>query len=199
VNFLSLYNPRAIEKQLSAVANIPLSLACLKLSKDITQLDRTWRGRRKALGQLINELHLGPSNKVENMIFPQQQLSLTHSGRWSIAAGTSSIKVLGIGIDFEVSKDMDQATTRLFMNQRERNRLVDNTSLALRLWSIKEAIFKSDPDNHEYRVWDYELCNPSLHTGRAFRASSNKKFRYISLRLLEGVLAIAVCTGRNSL
>lgn len=199
MSYLSLSNPLSIEKQLSAAANIPLSLMCLKLSTDITQLDRSWRGRRKALGKLVSALHLGPSKIADGLIFPQQQLSLTHSGDWSIAAGTRSLKVLGIGIDFEVSRTIDQSTARLFLNQRERNRLGDTNVQALRLWSIKEAVFKSDPNNYECRVWNYELCNPALHSGRAFRAGSNRRFHYISLNLIEGVLAIAVCTGRNPL
>jgi len=197
VRILTLTVPRNIEKHLSAATNIPLSLICSKFSADVTELDRSWRGRRKALGKLVSMLDLGPSKKADSLVFPQRQLSLTHSGDWSIAAGTRSLKILGIGVDFEVTRTMDQSTTRLFLNQRERNRLGDTNGQALRLWSIKEAIFKSDPDNHRCRVWNYELYNPTCYSGRAFRAGSNKRFHYISLNLIEGVLAIAVCTGRN--
>jgi hypothetical protein len=199
VTLLSLSEPRAIEQQLSAAASIPLTLVCSKLTNSISRLDRTRHGRRKALGKLIGELQLGPARKADDMLFPQQQLSLTHSGCWSIAAGTSSIKILGIGIDFEASKNIDPAATRLFMSSKERSRLGEESPHALRLWSTKEAIFKSDPDNHGHWVWNYELCNPTQHAGRAFLAGSNKHFHYFSLRLLEGVLAMAVCTGRNPL
>lgn len=198
MSFLSLYHSQIIEKKLSTVSNIPFSLVCSKLPKDNTQLDRTWRGRRKALGKLINELQLGPPNKADRIVFPQKRLSLTHSGRWSIAAGTNCKQVLGIGIDFEINKKMDNTMTRLFLNHRERTRLGNNNNQALRLWSNKEAIFKSDPDNHGELVLNYELCNPTLHSGRAFRNGSNKKFHYASLSLLEGVLSVAVCTGRST-
>ena len=105
----------------------------------------------------------------------------------------------GIGIDFETDKYLDAASTRLFLSQRERMRLGANTSQALRIWSIKEAIFKSDPNNHHHRVWNYELLNPTSHYGRAFRNGCNKTFHYFSLNLLEGVLAVSICTGRNPL
>lgn len=199
VSILSLSDPRNLEKQLSVAANIPLNLVCSKLSSDTARHNRSWRGRRKALGRMVSALQLGPSNKADSLVFPQQRLSLTHSGDWSIAAGTRSLKILGIGIDFEVARDMDKATTRLFMNQHERNRLGDVNGQALRLWTIKEAVFKADPDNNDYRVSNYELRNPSAHAGWAFRADCNKRFYYISLSLIEGSLAIALCTGRNSL
>lgn len=197
VRYFSLSAPETIERRLSAAVNLPLHLVCTKFTSDISQLDRTWRGRRKALGKLLTELHLGPSEKADDLCFPQQRVSLSHSGCWSIALGTSSMKPRGIGIDFESNINMDAASTRLFLSQRERMRLGANTSQALRIWSIKEAIFKSDPDNNNHRVWNYELFNPASHRGRAFRDGCNKTFYYFSLILLEGVLAVSVCTGRN--
>lgn len=199
MRYLSLSDPLTIERRLSVAVNLPLHLVCTKFTTDVTQMESTWRGRRKALGKLLTELKLGPSERANGLCFPQKRLSLSHSGCWSIAAGTSSMKLQGIGIDFESNRDMDASSTRLFLSGRERMRLGENNSQVLRLWSIKEAIFKSDPNNHLYRIWNYELLNPILHSGRAFRIGCNKKFHYFSLNLHEGVLAIAVCTGRNPL
>ena len=60
----------------------------------------------------------------------------------------------------------------------------------LRLWTIKEALYKANNASSGFALTDFELEHVSPMTGLAFGAE--KHFRYTSLILRQGLLSIAI-------
>jgi hypothetical protein len=65
----------------------------------------------------------------------------------------------------------------------------------LRLWTIKEALFKATPRNQGYLLLDFEVHDTAAACGEA-TGPRGETLRYVTLRLECGSLAIAVCDKR---
>jgi 4'-phosphopantetheinyl transferase EntD len=116
----------------------------------------------------------------------------------ALVTAAAHARLMGIGIDIETSRSIQAEAARFFLNERERDWLaheVDRSSLQtlLRLWTVKEAIFKADPSHTERLLGDYTLENPSHWRGSAYhRDRTSPRFQYSSLQFDEGFVSIAV-------
>ena len=152
----------------------------------------SWLCGRAALKRLGAAIGQGDDTSVFK--FPHPKMSLTHSETWAVAIGSSSSKVDGIGVDLEV-KIPKPETARRFLNPSElvwlrRMDETDHPRLLHRLWTVKEAIFKADPENAGRTLRDYALADPGFVAGRARRGP--RQFHYASFEVPRGFLSVAV-------
>ena len=113
------------------------------------------------------------------------------AGRLGLATA-GDVDVVGIGIDYEPWRPWaDLRTSRFFLRPSEQVHAVDARSL-LRLWTVKEALFKSTPDNGDAVLLGYEIADPASSSGSA-RGPRGEPMRYVSVELDHGLLSVAVC------
>jgi len=106
--------------------------------------------------------------------------------------------LLGVGLDIETNRVVQPAAARFFLTDGEQEWLKElgghgSSQHLLRLWTVKEAIFKADPENDEKILGDYVLENPSQWDGNAYPKDRKfLRFYYSSIQLDEGFLSIAL-------
>jgi 4'-phosphopantetheinyl transferase EntD len=138
---------------------------------------QTWLTGRAALKPILRRLALNPDSS--QIAFPQRRISLTHSGQHAIAIGSPDKSVLGLGVDLETALDINPKTIRFYLSQTEIQALEQErfrrTNL-VELWTVKEAIFKSDMDNEHRLLSDYQIVEwpDKTSPGRATRCTSIK-------------------------
>jgi phosphopantetheinyl transferase len=152
----------------------------------------SWLCGRAALKRL--GAAIGQGEDTSAFKFPHPKMSLTHSESWAVAIGSNSPKLNGIGVDLEV-KIPKPETARRFLNPSElvwlrRMDETDHSRLLHRLWTVKEAIFKADPENAGRTLRDYALADPGFVAGRARRGE--RQFHYASFEVPRGFLSVAV-------
>ena len=162
----------------------------------------SWLKGRSALKSLLNSL--GEDEETGVIGFPNPRFSLTHSGDFAVALGTHSAELRGIGVDLEVNRPLRRETARFFLGEPEQAWVMsfDESLRAknmLRLWTIKEALFESDPRNAERWFADYRIEAPAADAGRAFvRGEEAQGFRYFCFEVEEGFLSVAVLPRRQN-
>jgi len=106
--------------------------------------------------------------------------------------------LLGVGMDIETNRLVQPEAARFFLTDGEQEWLKERSGQGssqhlLRLWTVKEAIFKADPDNGKKILGDYVLENPSQWDGSAYpKDRMFLRFHYSSIQLDEGFLSIAL-------
>ncbi|GAB1646557.1 4'-phosphopantetheinyl transferase superfamily protein [Krasilnikovia sp. MM14-A1259] len=156
---------------------------------------RRWLTGRRALRRGLAAAGRPPHTAART--FPDRTASLTHSGDLSVAAvAVAAAGVVGVGIDVERDRTPDPRTAGFYLTAPERAWLADTTDraqAALRLWTVKEALFKADPGNAATVLRDYEVGDPSARRGTAHRVpSAGPALRYVSLALPTGAATVAV-------
>lgn len=121
--------------------------------------------------------------------FPNRRLSLTHAAGLAVAVDAGGGQA-GVGVDYEGPRSPDPRSARFFLGEGERQCGGD----LLRLWTVKESLFKATPDNAGAVMLDYEVADPRLLIGTA-TDRHGRVFRYTSRCLNEGWLTVAVCDG----
>lgn len=100
--------------------------------------------------------------------FPNPNFSISHSQDSTIAIHTNAQNIVGIGIDIETSHPSMKAS-RNFLTATEASQLSAgqqaHPGVLKKLWSIKEAVFKADPDNHCKTLKYYPIINPEAEQG----------------------------------
>jgi len=157
----------------------------------------SWLRGRAALKQLLQ--YYGEKKDTSRVVFPNPNYSLTHSGRYAIAAGCKNPNQ-GIGIDYEVDRYPRNEAMRFFLTSDEMDS-INNLSESskknhlLRLWTVKEALFKSNLENSNTWYTEYVLKNPLDIVGEAFWPVSDKQFRYASVKTEKGYISMAIHKG----
>jgi 4'-phosphopantetheinyl transferase EntD len=149
-----------------------------------------WLRGRSALTAIAAKLDIEPRLSALNP--PCPGISLTHSDRISIAAGISTAQ--GIGIDFESWRQIEADMLRCFLTANEQQQLtVPSNFTRLRLWTVKQALYKASPANQVLQLTDFEIDQISAMTGRAQNCTrENSELRYTSFMLRQGLLSIAI-------
>jgi 4'-phosphopantetheinyl transferase EntD len=155
-----------------------------------TDRKNQWLRGRSALSAVAAKLDI--ETRLSALNPPCPGISLTHNGRISIAAGISTAQ--GIGIDFESWRQIEAAMMRWFLTETEQNQLlVPSNFTRLRLWSVKQALFKASAANKGLLLTDFEIVEVAEMTGRARNCSRrNSELRYTSFMLRQGLLSIAI-------
>jgi 4'-phosphopantetheinyl transferase EntD len=209
-------SPAEAEAALSAQLGVPITLACATApvrSEALSPGERrqldvlagtpradTWRCGRAALKRLLRRL--GEDDDTEALRFPHPSLSLTHSDGSALAVHGSGAR--GIGIDIERHRLGRRraaqwlCASRLFATAEEQAWLSELPAAVLgvhllRLWTVKEALFKADLRNTGQDLADYSLAHPEYETGQATHTRDPERtFRYSTLRWDGAPLSVAV-------
>ncbi len=157
------------------------------------QRRQDWLKGRAALKALLRRQGRGADTaRVE---FPAPQLSLTHCDGIALAAGTND-RALGIGIDYEVRRDVNLRMAAWFLDDAEQAWLsgLPRAFAArqfIRLWTIKEAAFKSHPDNRKMVLSDFSIIDPASVTALDVRSNRGLRIRVHCNAYRRGYLSIA--------
>ncbi len=139
---------------------------------------------------------LGLSLDIDALRFPHPHFSLSHSGGTGAAiAWTGTDNFAGIGIDIERKREIDPRSARFFLREEERFDLKHSQDNLLRLWTVKEALFKADPDNRDQGVRDYIVDSAHRMLGKARHIKTGRTFLYQSERTEFGFLTVALAQG----
>lgn len=160
-----------------------------QISKNTSVRVASWLRGRAAL-KMLNQ---------GDIHFPHRQVSLTHSGSWAVAVSAPFQNQLGIGIDLELKEFSKKRAGAFFLDDREMNWVGSiEPEIVIkqltRLWSAKEALFKSDPKNAGRVVKQYRLKAPEALSGEAFCEGDSQNrvmFRYRSFEVDGGYLTLA--------
>ena len=113
-----------------------------------------------------------------------------------MAAYTAGAQVLGVGVDFEPHGPIAGRLARFFLTERELPSRIDEPQHGdqlLRLWTVKEALFKATHDNEQFTVLDYECHDVWNWQGSAsLLPRPDVLFRYVTMGLVGGYLSVAV-------
>jgi acyl carrier protein len=104
-------------------------------------------------------------------LFPHPRASVTHTERAGAAAVLLAGPGAGVGVDLEHDRTVQPRMARFYLRDAEVG------ADLLRLWTVKEAMFKADPDNATRLLRDYRTTDPA--------------YPYMSVRHLGGWLTVA--------
>jgi hypothetical protein len=146
----------------------------------------------------------GAQADLSEVKLPNQNLSVSHSGNRTLGidvrASSGACELVGTGLDYEVARKVNPRTARFFLQPAElewvakTNKAHRNFHL-LRLWTIKEALFKCDVTNRTSSrfLGQYQTDNPQDHAGTAKHpALPDVRFFYATTDLDDGLVSIAV-------
>ncbi|MGH3466116.1 MAG: 4'-phosphopantetheinyl transferase superfamily protein [Thermocrispum sp.] len=109
--------------------------------------------------------------------------------------------IAGIGVDIEDDRAPEPETAGLFLTCTERSQLTavapeQGPPTLQRLWTVKEALFKADPDNSTGVLRRYSVTSATARHGPAVRhrtaSPAAPAFHYLSLALPRGFISVAV-------
>jgi hypothetical protein len=101
---------------------------------------------------------------------------------------------IGVGIDVEVDRIVRSAAARFYLTDAEQ---ATATRIdLLRLWTVKEALFKADPGNRGRPLTAYRLDGTAALAGAGHAAhDAGQRMRYATVPLPGGFLTAAVSFG----
>lgn len=177
----------------------PGELACYRTLQDPLRR-RAWLTGRAALRRLLRRLDRGPD--ASGLDYPRPDMSLAHCAGLAIAVASLDAGAAGLGVDLESDRPMPPAAAAFFLTERERARLdrrpappeaEAREAALMRLWTVKEALFKADPANRSRILADYEVADAAVRRGKAGMriGLDDRKFRYVSHRLAGWHLTLA--------
>jgi len=139
---------------------------------------------------------LGQGHDTSDLVFPHRTLSLSHAdGRAVAVRGDGSLG--GVGIDFEPWRpEVNTGIARFFLRRSEQAATEVGAHALLRLWTVKEALFKATPDNGAIVLLDFELTDPAAASGEVV-GPRGEAMRYAGIDVEVGHLAVAVCMTRQ--
>ncbi len=150
-----------------------------------------YRRGRTALAKVL--ARLGRPEDPGAISFPHPELSLSHTTEIAVAAAWSGGS--GLGVDLELAgRRVPERGMRLFLTPEERAALGSTEDeTRLRLWTVKEALFKAHLANEGLTLASFELESPGSWHGEA--SGAGRRFRYGSWALEGGWLALAIALG----
>lgn len=144
---------------------------------------------RAALKGCLGALGLNTDTSILKM--PHRNLSLTHAANVAVAAYTAANQVIGVGVDYEPHGPIAGRLARFFLTERELQGRIDEPQhgdALLRVWTVKEALFKATHDNDALTVRDYEAHDVWAWQGSAsLLPRPDTILRYITMSVLGGL------------
>ena len=161
-----------------------------------------WLRGRAALRSVL--VKRGAAGDTSALSFPNPCYSVSHSDELAVAAGADAAGtgVSGLGIDFERFKPIREDAARFFLEGAElawvgslpRER---RPTELLRLWTVKEALFKADLENAGRTLRDYRTSTPAALEGAACTPTSLPQ-QYTTIITHGGYLTVAITRGRRT-
>jgi phosphopantetheinyl transferase len=163
------------------------------------QRRKDWLYGRNALKELLTTL--GRNDNTESVSFPDSQLSLTHAGDSAYAVGTPAT-CDGLGVDYEPVRQVNPRIARWFLNSREAQWLsrqpeADRCAQLIRLWTIKEAAFKSCPDNGGLTLQELSIASADISASEIVVKRREVEIKVSCSRWQSGYLSIATNRGAS--
>ena len=151
-----------------------------------------WLLGRNALKEVL--LACSCDDDTTSATFPGSRISLTHAGNIAFAAGTASIACC-VGIDYEPVRSLDERVARWFLNEAESDWLAGlaetgRISQMIRLWTIKEAAYKSHPNNGQMTLSEFAISKPSAHISDVL--AGGQRIKVASAACGLGYLSVAI-------
>ncbi|MEB3298513.1 MAG: 4'-phosphopantetheinyl transferase superfamily protein [Candidatus Sericytochromatia bacterium] len=149
----------------------------------------SYRRGRAALANILQRL--GRTEDPWSVSFPHPEFSISHTAARAVAAAWPQGK--GIGVDLEAAdRHVSPGAMRLYLTQDELARHSDAPEeTRLRLWTVKEALYKAHGHNAGLVLSSFSLDDPEAFCGTA--TSAGRSFRYGSWASESGWLAMALC------
>jgi hypothetical protein len=150
------------------------------------------RGRR-ALAMLLKRM--GEDSDTSFFHAPHPRFSISHTPEGSYALGLADSSAEAPGLDVQ-SGHLSEGAARFFLQPHE-VQAASHEDL-VRLWTVKEAVFKSNPNNAGSGIRDYQLRDASALTGEAQLPNAERSFRYFCHRHAGGWLTMALSSAGAS-
>jgi 4'-phosphopantetheinyl transferase EntD len=156
-----------------------------------TARDISWRRGRAALRRLLRRI--GAEDETAALRFPHARISLSHGGGLAIAVYVPGSH--GVGVDLEQRRRLPEGSERFFLDDTERRFLEslparERAGERLRLWTVKEAVFKANLENEGTVVGDYRTVVPAARAGLA--EGRGFSCRYASVPFAHGFVSVAL-------
>lgn len=155
---------------------------------------------RAALKALLSVLKQNEDTSL--LAFPSPNFSLSHSGDCALAAASPNGDLCGLGVDIEMNRLVKPKMTKFYLTEQETSyintvSIEKQNSELLRLWTIKEALFKADLNNRGMVIGNYSINRPADLCGTAIVKSKEDSptFSYISLLFPEACVSVAILKG----
>ncbi len=117
--------------------------------------------------------------------------TITAAGPAAAPLPAAALAPVGVGIDIEEPRVVDHRTARFFLDGAERRAAADPRD-HIRLWTVKEALFKAHPDNADGMLHDYTVSSPRAVRGTArCHRDPSVRFGYHSATVAGAQLSVA--------
>lgn len=116
-----------------------------------------------------------------------ESYSLSHTETKSIIAIYEENYQLGA--DIELKRELSNRSRRYFLSTRELSKYKDIN--IIKLWTIKEAIFKAYKDNNMLGLLDFEIVSLEANKGKAINRNTQQQISFLFTEDNQYCLAIA--------
>ncbi|MFN8016337.1 MAG: 4'-phosphopantetheinyl transferase superfamily protein [Acidimicrobiia bacterium] len=151
--------------------------------------------------QILEDKHDAGKKALSKTIFNLSQISsISHGKKTAYAASADKNSgILGLGIDFEEIRDLKPRAAKFYLTLNELEKLnIDSDEDRIKLWTIKEAIFKAAPNNNNLVLRDFEITQLNSTSGFASQRNKNDHiFEFVYQKENDGILSIAICKKSN--
>jgi len=136
--------------------------------------------------------------------WPCAYASLTHSQDVAIAVALpADARADGLGIDLELDRPVKPGLARLLCDAHELAWLATvpeerRAAELLRLWTIKEALYKANPAQGDSIVANYAVASPGAEVSEGRRPDDAVGATVLSLRIDDATISVALRAGGTS-
>ncbi len=151
----------------------------------------SWLRGRAALKEILNDV--SSSRDTAAFPVPNPKCSLSHTD--SVAVCVARVKGSGVGIDIEGAREVRPPTKKFYLTEIEQEQMdCSSQDDLLRMWTVKESLFKADMQNANKTVLKYVTENASLFTGVATNDGVSGKlyFKYASKKFGQHWLSVSI-------
>lgn len=150
---------------------------------------QSWLRARCALKTLMKST--GEHTDTSLIPFPDKRYSISHAGDIAVAVARLDDAPKGMGVDLEICRSLKSGSERFFLNEIEKAWLdscndAQRNDERIRLWTIKEAVYKSDCIAQDGVFKNYSIESPGDHFGNVrleVEQGAVRRFRYATTGL----------------
>ena len=151
---------------------------------------REWLTGRRALRAVLGDA--GLDTDTSTLTWPDRRVSVSYSGELAVAASAVRDDVVGVGVDVETQSALRPETARFFLTGDELAVVGSDDAILLRLWTIKEALFKANPHNAGTTLLDYRLVDPLAPAGAAHGPQRCPRLHYMTTTAGSSIVSVAI-------
>lgn len=122
--------------------------------------------------------------------------SKSHSNSIAVAVCVKPVEnICGIGVDYEGFRNLEINARRMFLSKNEIERFEPHEPKELiKLWTIKEALFKACPNNDNLFLRSFEITKLDENSSQAIcELRPDYAFDFLVQPFENGFLSVALC------